>query len=424
MKSLKTQLRFVGFWSLTLCLLTSAYAQYNTATGTGALHSDTSGYVNTADGVNALYSNTTGYWNTAAGVDALYTNSAGIYNTAMGVNALYFNTGNFNTAMGVNALDKNTTGYDNAAVGVGALNSNTSGYQNTAMGVNVLYSNTDGFLNAAYGFGALYYNTHGYDNTAIGGYSLFQNFGSYNTSLGVGALRYNTIGSENVGIGITALLQNIGGSDNTAIGSYAGPDSASPNLSYATAIGANAVVSESNALVLGGPRGSGADVYVGIGTATPSNILTLAQGGGAAIGDGWSTYSSRRWKSNIQTLHGALDKVERLRGVSYDLKANGKHEVGVIAEEVGAVVPEVVTWEEDGKNAQSVDYSRLTALLIEATKEQQALIRDQKAEIAAQQAQITLLTRQVKTVQAVLKASGRTGSAMRTVKAEALTMHQ
>jgi hypothetical protein len=43
--------------------------------------------------------------------------------------------------------------------------------------------------------------------------------------------------------------------------------------------------------------------------------------------------------------------------------------VGVIAEEAGAVVPEVVTWEENGKDAQSVDYGRLTALLIEAIKE-------------------------------------------------------
>ena len=90
----------------------------------------------------------------------------------------------------------------------------------------------------------------------------------------------------------------------------------------------------------------------------------------------------------------------------------------MIAEEVGAVVPEVVTWEKDGKNAQSVDYSRLTALLIEATKEQQALIREQKQQIKAQQAQIVLLTRQVKTIQANLKVGGRSGSAIRTVKAE------
>jgi len=107
-----------------------------------------------------------------------------------------------------------------------------------------------------------------------------------------------------------------------------------------------------------------------------------------AIGDGWDTYSSRRWKTNIQTLQGALATVEQLRGVSYDLKDSGKHEVGVIAEEVGAVVPEIVSWEKNGKDASGVDYSRLTALLIEATKEQQALIEKQQQRINKQQAQM------------------------------------
>ncbi|MGC2821617.1 MAG: tail fiber domain-containing protein, partial [Candidatus Sulfotelmatobacter sp.] len=127
---------------------------------------------------------------------------------------------------------------------------------------------------------------------------------------------------------------------------------------------------------------------VGIGTTNPSNIFSIAQYTGSAIADGWSTYSSRRWKTNIHTLDGALAKVEQLRGVSYDLKGNGKHEVGVIAEEVGAVVPEVVTWEKNGQDAQGVDYGRLTALLIQATKEQQSLIRKQQAQLAAQQRQI------------------------------------
>ncbi len=57
--------------------------------------------------------------------------------------------------------------------------------------------------------------------------------------------------------------------------------------------------------------------------------------GGHPVADGWDRFSSRRWKTNIQTLHGALAKVEQLRGVSYDLKDSGKHEVGVIAEEAG-----------------------------------------------------------------------------------------
>jgi hypothetical protein len=53
----------------------------------------------------------------------------------------------------------------------------------------------------------------------------------------------------------------------------------------------------------------------------------------------------------------------------------------VIAEEVGQVVPEVVSFEQNGKDARGVDYSRLTALLIEAVKQQQREIRDLKSEL-------------------------------------------
>jgi hypothetical protein len=157
--------------------------------------------------------------------------------------------------------------------------------------------------------------------------------------------------------------------------------------------------------------------YVGIGTPTPTNLLTLVKGGGPAIADGWSTYSSRRFKTNIQTLQGALEKVEQLRGVSYDLKATGKHEVGVIAEEVGAVVPEIVSWDKNGTDAQGVDYGRLTALLIEATKEQQTVIDQQQEQIEAQQKQIDLLASKVKTVETAVETNGNRQSTLQIVKA-------
>jgi hypothetical protein len=57
----------------------------------------------------------------------------------------------------------------------------------------------------------------------------------------------------------------------------------------------------------------------------------------------------------------------------------------VIAEEVGAVIPEVVTYEDNGKDAKGVDYSRLTALLIEAVKQQQKQIALQQSQIRRQQ---------------------------------------
>jgi hypothetical protein len=157
-------------------------------------------------------------------------------------------------------------------------------------------------------------------------------------------------------------------------------------LSNATAVGAHAVVGQSNALVLGG-TGKYA-VKVGIGTATPSSILTIARGSGHPVSDSWETYSSRRWKTNIQTLPNALAKVQQLRGVTYDQKDSGKHEIGVIAEEVGAVVPELVTYEDNGKDARGVDYARLTALLIEATKQQQREIRQQRNALRTQSAAI------------------------------------
>ena len=172
---------------------------------------------------------------------------------------------------------------------------------------------------------------------------------------------------------------------------------------------------------------NGGCVCIATGNNGYSNPLVVGQGQGSAIADGWATYSSRRFKTDIQTLPDALDKVEKLRGVSYTLKATGKREIGVIAEEVGAVVPEVVTYEANGKDARSVDYTRLTALLIEATKEQQTLIRQQQKQIKAeqmvaklQQTEISRLTKQVTTIQAALKRSRRADSRVLTASVSML----
>jgi hypothetical protein len=124
----------------------------------------------------------------------------------------------------------------------------------------------------------------------------------------------------------------------------------------------------------------------------PSNGVTLpniANVEGRGLANAWNTYSSRRWKTNIQTIQGALEKVERLRGVSFDWKEDGGHDIGLIAEEVGEVVPEVVGYEENGKDARSLDYARLTALLIEAVKEQRSQIRELKAEAEGLKAMLT-----------------------------------
>lgn len=118
---------------------------------------------------------------------------------------------------------------------------------------------------------------------------------------------------------------------------------------------------------------------VGIGVANPSNILTIQQNSSTdPIADAWTTYSSRRWKTNIKPIEGSLEKVKKLNGVTYDVKETGKHNLGLIAEDVGEVIPEVVNYEENGMDAKSIDYPRLVAVLIEAIKEQQKEIDDLK----------------------------------------------
>jgi Chaperone of endosialidase len=150
-----------------------------------------------------------------------------------------------------------------------------------------------------------------------------------------------------------------------------------------------------NTPLLLNPNGGG----VGIQTTNVTNSLTIGQGQGPAVADGWNTYSSRRFKTDIQTLPDALDKVEKLRGVSYTLKATGKREIGVIAEEVGKVVPELVTYEANGVDARSVDYTRLTALLIEAIKQQQAEINAQQTKTVHEEAELAKALRQINSAQ-------------------------
>ena len=85
-----------------------------------------------------------------------------------------------------------------------------------------------------------------------------------------------------------------------------------------------------------------------------------------------TAYSDERLKDNIQTLENGLDKVNQLRGITYTRKE--KENIGVVAQEVEKILPEIVLTADDEIGTKSVDYSRLTAVLIEAVKELSAKI--------------------------------------------------
>ena len=104
--------------------------------------------------------------------------------------------------------------------------------------------------------------------------------------------------------------------------------------------------------------------------------------------------SSRRSKMNIRKVQDALDKIVQLRGVTFDWKDSGRPDIGLIAEEVGKVVPEVVTYEDNGVDAKGLDYAHLVALIIEAIKEQQRVIDDQRIELEEIKAAVKILSAQ------------------------------
>jgi len=93
------------------------------------------------------------------------------------------------------------------------------------------------------------------------------------------------------------------------------------------------------------------------------------------------TTSSIRFKDNVRPLEDPIAKLERLRGVRFDWKANGTAALGVIAEEVAGVLPEAVSWSTDRKQAEGVNYDSLVALLIETAKVQQTDIQTLTTEI-------------------------------------------
>lgn len=90
--------------------------------------------------------------------------------------------------------------------------------------------------------------------------------------------------------------------------------------------------------------------------------------------------SDMRLKTNIKTLTNSLEKVLSMRGVEYDrIDLGGKHQIGVIAQEIEKIAPDLVSEDENG--FKSVSYGNITALLIEAVKELSAKVKELESKI-------------------------------------------
>jgi hypothetical protein len=124
---------------------------------------------------------------------------------------------------------------------------------------------------------------------------------------------------------------------------------------------------------------------VGIGTTSPGYTLTV--NGTAYVTSGSWSGSDIRWKTNITPLKNSLNKVLSLQGVSYNWKVNefpelkfsSAPQIGLIAQEVEKIIPEVITTNDSGY--KGISYEKLVPLLIEAIKEQQKEIDDLKEQI-------------------------------------------
>jgi len=171
-------------------------------------------------------------------------------------------------------------------------------------------------------------------------------------------------GSQNVAISSTVAANVIGANELNVAGTGSATQflrsDGDGSFTWATPVDTNTdtTYSAGNGLSLSGTTFYMSGSYSGNFTAT-GNI---------------TAYSDERLKSNIETISGALDKVNALRGVSYT--KDGEASIGVIAQEVQKVIPEVV---QDNEEYLSVAYGNLVGVLIEAVKELSAEVEALKA---------------------------------------------
>ncbi|MDB5478741.1 MAG: tail fiber protein, partial [Alphaproteobacteria bacterium] len=265
------------------------------------------------------------------------------------------------------AMDGGGTGRMNVYIGEGAG-------QNAAGKFNV-------FIGWSAGQNAT--GTNASENTFIGNAAgVAVTTGAYNSIMGSSAGQSTTTGASNTIIGMNAGRLNTTGSGNVYLGSGAGITSTTGNNNILIGTGSTAPT-------------AGTSNYLNIGDGTNGSVLYGDLSTGNLTLKGTLTQlSDKRLKTDIAPLSGSLNKVLGLNGVSYHWKPGFKKDsreyVGFLAQDVQKIVPQVVYQNQRGDHQDylSVSYEQLTPLLVEAIKEQQKIIEDERTRNIAQQAEI------------------------------------
>jgi hypothetical protein len=116
------------------------------------------------------------------------------------------------------------------------------------------------------------------------------------------------------------------------------------------------------------------------GSAITALTIDMSGAGAATFNNDITAFSDRRLKTDITNIENALPKVMRMQGVYYKRNDvdDAKEQVGVIAQDMETIIPEVVLTANDEMQTKSVDYGKLCAVLIESIKELKAEIDELK----------------------------------------------
>jgi hypothetical protein len=333
----------------------------------------------------------------------------GTSNTFVGENAGYNNTGgNFNTFISNASGYNNTTGNYNTFVGEGTGSYNTIGSHNTFMGTRAGYGNTGGIRNNYVGYQAGYANTTGNFNNFIGFGAGLNNTSSNNNFMGDLAGENNSTGSQNTFIGDLTGWTNTTGEHNTYIGAEAGY-SATGSGNIFLGWKAGFTQTGSNLLHIDNSSTNSPLIWGDFSADSLRFHGDVHVTGDLWVDGSFPAVSDIRFKKNLSSIDNALDGISSLNGVSYiwnkekfpERNFSKREQIGVIAQEVEAVYPQLVYTDKEGY--KRVDYSKLTAVLIEAVKEQQNLIESQNQKIDELTAENNLIKDRLESIESLIQ---------------------